>query len=96
MLWTDICFVVGIILLFIANNRIMKLISILQQTSSNAACVLFKENGSFFALGETTDAILNQFKCKNYPIECCISSVEGVAFNGNFFAEVVMDYKYFF
>ena len=69
----------------------MKLIKTLQQTSSNAVCFLFKENESFFVLSETTEAILNQFTCKNQPIECCISSVDGEAFNGSYFAEVLID-----
>ncbi len=66
----------------------MKLIKRIQKSTADVACFLFEENRLFFALSETQDAILDQFKCKSMPVECCISSIGDQRINGCYVAEV--------
>ena len=66
----------------------MKLIKKIQKSTSDVACFLFEENRLFFALSETKEALIDQFKCKMQPIECCISTIGDQHINGCYVAEV--------
>ena len=66
----------------------MKLIKKIQKSTSDVACFFFEEKRLFFALCETKEALIDQFKCKMQPIECCISTIGDQHINGCYVAEV--------
>ena len=50
--------------------------------------VFFLKKIVCFALSETKEALIDQFKCKMQPIECCISTIGDQHINGCYVAEV--------
>ncbi|MBR5470355.1 MAG: hypothetical protein IKU78_07790 [Paludibacteraceae bacterium] len=66
----------------------MKLIKKIQKSAVDVTCFLFEENRLFFALAETKEALLDQFKCKTQPTECFISQVDGQRVAGSYVVEV--------
>lgn len=69
----------------------MKLIKKIQKSAADVTCFLFEENRLFFALGETKEALIDQFKCKTQPVECFISFVDDQSIAGSYVAEVEMN-----